>query len=105
MAEMPKIPTPDKLMEVASKQVEQSMSLINTQFSELSTALGLPSPPTLPKFAFPGLPKLPGMSGSSSGNPFPQLPQLPFFAAPAKKGEERITPTPTPEIGVREIIA
>jgi len=83
MAEAPKIPTPDKIMEVANKHIAQSMELINAQIAEASSALGAPAPPALPKFAPPALPKMGG--GSPSPLPF----TLPFMA-PAKKGEETI---------------
>jgi len=98
MAEAPKIPTPDKIMEITNKHIAQSLEVINAQISELATSLGGPSPPTLPKFAPPTLPK---MGGSSP--PF-QFPQLPFMAPPAKKGEERIAP-PVALPGVTEILA
>lgn len=95
--EVPKIPTPDLISDLANKQLPQLTDLLNAQATEAATALGFPAPPVLPKFVLPSLPK-PGAVG-------PMGP-LGIFGTQTqkKKTEETITlPKPTP--GVEEIIS
>lgn len=106
MAEAPKIPGPDALVNMATTQIDATLSLIDTQAKEIASTMGLPALPAPAMKLSTIIPKMGGSTGSSPAgapaglpnlpnllNPqqiLAQLPKLPFqlpFMAPTPKGK------------------
>jgi len=64
------MPTPDAVLNLASKHINATLGLINGQLAEASSTLGAPSPPALPAFTMPALPKgMPALPGAAEKKP------------------------------------
>jgi len=93
MSAPPTMPDPTKISELINTQVSASIDLLNVQWAEAATTLGLPAPPTLPKFALPTLPTLP--AGPTSM----------FLGQRTKTRAEETIKTPYTGAKVEEILA